>query len=398
MCPNKRLPKYPDFADLIDDNRIYVDKTDLLAKFVGDPGPFFIVRPRRFGKSTLVSTLYELFAHGLTRFQGLKFEKAYEEKMLRETGVSTPWSNQTYKVIRLDFSSCKKFYTFEKFQSSFLDLLTEQLDEANIAYDVNISAPVELFSDVLDDAQVKGEQYVLLIDEYDAPFTASFDKPALFAKVREMLSLFYARIKSRSKSLRFTFITGICYYAHVSMFSGFNAVTDLTLDSKYGALLGYTQEELESYFSHYLDNAVEVLNAKYAEQNLKHTYTRAQLLADLKQNYDGYSFDEECQYHVYNPWSIIKFLESPHRKFQTYWFDTGGFMPTLLVKYIENTVEATQQEHYDLNLLLDLDTTYNKTSEDLLPKAENLSTINPFAILYQAGYFTIKKKFSTNSF
>ncbi len=79
MCANKQLPKYPDFADLIDDNRIYVDKTDLRAKFVGDPDPFFISRPRRFGKSTLISTLYELFANGLKRFQGLKFEQAYEE-------------------------------------------------------------------------------------------------------------------------------------------------------------------------------------------------------------------------------------------------------------------------------------------------------------------------------
>ncbi len=400
MNVTKDLPDSPSFAYLIDNNCIYVDKTDIIAKFVKRKGPFFIARPRRFGKSTLISTLYELFAHGLTRFHGLKFEKAYEEHELQMNGVATPWSNKTYKVIRLDFSRCKDFSTFEKFQSSFLRRLTKQLNKLDIAYDVNILDPVDLFSDVLDDADEMGEEYVLLIDGYDAPFTASFDNPKLCAKVRETLSEFYAMIKSQHEGLRFTFITGICYYSHVSMFSGFNVVTDLTLNSEYGALLGYTQEELESYFSKYLDNAVEVLDAKFARQNSQQSqpYTRAQLLADLKQNYDGYCFDEEYQYHVYNPWSIIKFLESPHREFKAYWFDTGSFMPTLLAKYIKNTVKSTQKNNYDLNLLLDLDTTCNQTSEELLPKVENLSTINPFAMLYQAGYFTIRAKVSTDSF
>ncbi len=226
------------------------------------------------------------------------------------------------------------------------------------------------------------EQYVLLIDEYDAPLTASYDNKKKFKAIRNIIYDFYLTTKRYAGKFRFVFITGVCYYAHVSMFSGFNVVTDLTLDSTYGALLGYTQEELESNFSEYLDNAVTVLNAQYAKQNPQQAqpYTHAQLLVDLKKNYDGYCFDEECQYHVYNPWSIIKFLESPHRKFKDYWFVSGSFMPTMLAKYIKNILHKASSQNVtentnndaiinnstledsstDLNLLLDLNATVVK--------------------------------------
>ncbi len=390
---DKFLPDSSNFAELIGNNKIYVDKTALIARFVQEKGPFFISRPRRFGKSTLISTLYELFAHGLTKFQGLKFEQAY-----KEINRNHSWPNKTYKVIRLDFSEFREFDTASEFKTRFKNKLIEALENNHLPLGkMTLEEPADFFSSALDKAK---EQYVLLIDEYDAPLTASYDNDKKFEAVRKIISSFYLNIKSHLGNFRFIFITGVCYYAHVSMFSGFNIATDLTLSSTYGALLGYTQEELESYFSEYLNNAVEVLNTKYAKQNPQQAqpYTREQLLADLKRHYDGYCFDSDNQYRLYNPWSIIQFLKDPIQEFKAYWFDTGGFMPTLLEKYITNTFEATQQGHYDLNLLLDLDTTCNQTSEKLLPKVEKLSTINPFAMLYQAGYFTIREKVSTNSF
>ncbi len=123
----KELPDSPDFADLIDNNRIYVDKTDIIAKLVKRKGPFLIVRPRRFGKSTLISTLYELFAHGLTRFNGLKFEQAY-----KEVNRNHSWPNKTYKVIRLDFSEFREFATALDFKTRFKDKLIEALENNNL--------------------------------------------------------------------------------------------------------------------------------------------------------------------------------------------------------------------------------------------------------------------------
>ena len=143
--------------------------------------------------------------------------------------------------------------------------------------------------------------YVLLIDEYDAPLTAAMGDKEEFERRRRVLSNFFSTIKAYSGKFRFIFITGVTRYSNTSIFSAFNNIEDISFNPAYGALVGYTQEELEHYFKDYIEYAAKALNRK--EKTCKYTYEF--ILDELKNNYDGYSFDEDNEWHVYNPWSIL---------------------------------------------------------------------------------------------
>ncbi len=367
----KQLPDTTDFGELIDNNCIYVDKTAIINQFASKKGPFFISRPRRFGKSTLINTLHELFSHGLEKFKGLEIEPL--------------WHDKTYKVLHLDFSS----YNFLS-EINFNDYFYEDLKQEflSIGLKVNDSTldtkiPALLFDNVLKN-NPSDQKIVLLIDEYDTPLSAVLNNEKEFIARRDILYSFYSKLKQYQGRFRFIFITGVTYYSHTSIFSAFNHLTDLTLDSDYGALLGYTSDELESYFSEYIDNAVETLNKKFPTER----YTHEKVVEELKRNYDGYSFDEDCMHHVYNPWSILNFLKSPHRGFIPYWVSSGGSTPTFLVNYLKQKLKKYNAD--ELQSLLGIDSTVNKDTDSLYPSIENISNIDLFAILYQAGYFCIK--------
>ncbi len=365
----KQLPDTTDFGELIDNNCIYVDKTAIINQFASKKGPFFISRPRRFGKSTLINTLHELFAHGLEKFKGLKIEPL--------------WKDKTYKVLHLDFSVFKETPSIGSFNNDFIDSLRFSLERAGIEpTKEKVDFPAKLLEKSIENEDERA--VVLLVDEYDAPLTAVLNDSNEFEDRRKILSNFYFTVKSFQVKFRFIFITGVTYYSHTSIFSAFNHLTDLTLDSDYGALLGYTSDELESYFSEYIDNAVETLNRKFPTER----YTHEKVVEELKRNYDGYSFDEDCMHHVYNPWSILNFLKSPHRGFIPYWVSSGGSTPTFLVNYLKQGLKKYNSN--ELQSLLSIDSTVNKDTDSLYPSIENIANINLFAILYQAGYFCIK--------
>ena len=368
----KLLPNSCDFRDLIDNNRIYVDKTALISQIAKDEkGPYFISRPRRFGKSTLINTLHELFAHGLEKFKGLEIEPL--------------WKDKTYKVLHLDFSS----YNFSS-EINFNDYFYEDLKQEflSIGLKVNDSTldtkiPALLVDNVLKN-NPSDQKIVLLIDEYDTPLSAVLNNEKEFIARRDILHSFYSKVKQYQGRFRFIFITGVTYYSHTSIFSAFNHLKDLTLSTKYGALLGYTTEELEKYFYEYIDNAATVLN----EENDTDAYDHAMVVEELQRNYDGYSFDRKCKAHVFNPWSIINFLESPEDGFIPYWVSSGGATPTFLVNYLKQGLKKYNSN--ELQSLLSIDSTVNKDTDSLYPSIENIANIDLFAILYQAGYFCIK--------
>ena len=368
----KQLPDTTDFGELIDNNCIYVDKTAIINQFASKKGPFFISRPRRFGKSTLINTLHELFAHGIEKFKGLVIEPL--------------WKDKTYKVLHLDFSLFKETPSNGLFNKDFMDSLRFSLQRAGIEpTKEKVDFPAKLLEKSIENEDERA--VVLLVDEYDAPLTAVLNDSSEFEDRRKILFNFYMTVKSFQVKFRFIFITGVTYYSHTSIFSAFNHLTDLTLDSDYGALLGYTSDELESYFSEYIDNAVETLNRKFPTER----YTHEKVVEELKRNYDGYSFDEDCMHHVYNPWSILNFLKSPHRGFIPYWVSSGGSTPTFLVNYLKQKLKKYNAD--ELQSLLGIDSTVNKDTDSLYPSIENISNIDLFAILYQAGYFCIKSAF-----
>ena len=360
------------FSDFVAKSKIYVDKTDLIANLARFDAPIFLSRPRRFGKSTLVSTFQELFSNGLEKFKDLKI------------GTEGLWNDKTYKVIHLDLSLIK-----ENTQKSFEEALLTQLKIACEATNDNLK-PVLYSAATYLQLFLKhntDNQYVLLIDEYDAPLTAAMADKEEFEKRRSVLSEFFLTVKSYSSKFRFIFITGVTRYSNTSIFSAFNNIKDISFNPTYGAIVGYTQEELEHYFGDYIKNAAVALNEK--EKTDKYTYEI--ILNELKNNYDGYSFDEECEHHVYNPWSILNFLSEPQRGFKPYWLETGGAKPSLLVNYL-NTFINKKIQKTELVDYLDLDFTTATSTSELSPSISSIEDEDfPFfAILYQAGYFTIK--------
>ena len=295
------------------------------------------------------------------------------------------WHDKTYKVLHLDFSSynfLSEFifndYFYEDLKQEFLSIGLKVNDST-----LNTKIPALLVDNVLKN-NPSDQKIVLLIDEYDTPMSAVLNNEKEFIARRDILHGFYSKVKQYQGRFRFIFITGVTYYAHTSIFSAFNNLTDLTLDSDYGALLGYTSEELEKYFSEYIDNAVVTLNKKFPTER----YTHEKVVEELKRNYDGYSFDEDCMHHVYNPWSILNFLKSPHRGFIPYWVVSGGSTPTFLVNYLKQGLEKYNAD--ELQSLLQIDSTVDKVSSKLYPTIDNIAKIDLFAILYQAGYFCIK--------
>ncbi len=341
--------------------KIYVDKTELIFSLAMDCNCYFISRPRRFGKTLLISTFASLFEHGLKYFDGLKLDKQYRKFWEKE---------QTYKVLRLDFSLCSTFSNVEEFLIAFENQLSNALIESGLSLpkkNWEQDTLVSRFDRLLNG--LNNASLVLLIDEYDAPLNHCLDNEKLFSEVRDELYAFYLDVKKQSPKMRFVFMTGISKYKNLGIFSGTNHFTDLSLMSDYGTLLGYTKEEVEEYFSPFVENAAKVLNISYED-----------CIKKMATYYDGYCFDSNASTHVFTPWSVLNFLRYPQNGFNNYWYESGG-QPSVLLNYIKKhslcTPDAYGREQ--------------RISIRELDSSCELGEINDLALLFQAGYLSIKK-------
>ena len=355
-CNLKPLPLgTSDFAALRNERQIYVDKTALVYEIASKRQKFFLSRPRRFGKSLLISTFESLFKYGLRDFKGLAIEKLW-----KDTG--------TYKVVRLDFSRIKNFSSVEEFSLRLTSVLSRAFSNCGFAYRED---PIETVSDQISDwlNTIPLNSLVLLIDEYDAPLTACLNNAELFEKVRTELSNFYATLKSNDGAVRFFFMTGITKFSKTSIFSELNNFSDLTLDVDFGTLLGYTHDEVEQYFGAYLDRASELLNKP-----------RKELLSELTNCYDGFCFERSATQHVFSPWSLLKFLSSPRNGLIDYWFESGG-RPSALLEYLKShSLRAPEEYGKEKSLAL-----------STLTASSDSKAISDLALLTQAGYLTLKR-------
>lgn len=212
-------------------------------------------------------------------------------------------------------------------------------------------------------------ELVLLIDEYDAPLTHCLDKPELFEEVRATMSELFLTLKSHEGRLRFFFMTGITKLSNTSIFCAFNNLQDISLDPFYGALLGYTEDEISKYFSSYIAQAAKAL-----------LVSPDKVRSELKDYYDGFSFDERAHHHVYCPWSVLNFLNRPDRGFQNYWYSSGG-QPSVLMKYLSNHALSQPITYAEVREL--------RLSE--LNAARQYDDIGLDVLLTQAGYYTIRE-------
>lgn len=349
------------FADLREEGQIYVDKTDMVAQIARNKRKFAVFRPRRFGKSLLVSTFESLFRDGLKDFRGLKIEKL--------------WTDKTYDVVRLDFSCVRRFLSASQYQEDFKCLLIEAFGNAGFEYDpASVLSVTYQLSQWLQKRPLSS--LVILVDEYDAPLTDALNEPETFDFIRGLLADFYAKIKRNQGALRFFFLTGIAKFQNANIFSELNDVIDLSLRPEYGTLLGFTQEEIETAFSPYLQKAAAALHL-----------TPAKVMTQLTTHYDGYCFERTATKHVYSPWSVLNFLDDPTEGFANYWYSSAG-EATMLMRYLESHRLAAP-EHYAEPMAVSYDTLYS-------PKS--LATMPASVLLTQTGYLTIRSVTSNGVF
>ena len=342
-----------DFRIMREDGFRYVDKTALLYPLVtrGRDSFFFISRPRRFGKSLMLSTLECLFRGERELFKGLAIDK-----------MDYDWAE--YPILHSNFGTMD-VTTFEAFQAGFVARVQEVLEDAKVTYNPTL-APNDNFSRAIKTlARERGKPVVILIDEYDAPVGQALNDIAKATAIRAKLSAFYGEIKNNVGNIRFMMMTGVTRFTQLSVFSALNNLTDLTMDERYATLLGYTDEELEANFGKTLHRHAEVMGLSYEDYREK-----------LRWWFNGYRFSPDCEDKVYNPYAIGQTLGALKRRFIGTWIATG--QTSAVINYFTNNQLAEK----------DYENVEDVFEEDL--DICGLENIRPVAMLYQGGYLTIK--------
>ena len=335
------------FERIRKEDKLYIDKTEYIYRMAHTSGTyFFLGRPRRFGKSLLVTTMQSYFEGKKELFKGLAIEKLEKE-----------WTE--YPVLHFDMSGGKHM---EKEQLE--EYLHYRLQEEEKKW--GITKPVKgannRLIDLINTAYEKsGKQVVVLIDEYDAPMLDVVHEKEQLDMLRNMMRNFYSPLKYSEAKLRFVFLTGITKFSQVSIFSELNNIINISMNDEYAGICGITKEELLTQMSEDIDELAK-------SQDL----TREETIAELKENYDGYHFSAKSP-DVYNPFSLLNCFST--REFGAYWFSSGT--PTYLIKMMRKfKVMPTN-----------ISRMYAKSSAFDAP-TENMTAITP--LLYQSGYLTIK--------
>ena len=351
-----------DFDRIIEGGYVYVDKTDRLYE-LAKPGAdviYYLPRPRRFGKSLMISTLKALFRGRRELFRGLKIEQ-----------TDWDWEKEVYPVVHLDMSKTSSA-TAADFNSKLNTVLRFICQDLDAPYDPKKGAAENfiVLLETLPKTSPNGK-YVLLIDEYDAPITGLLDSDegsAELPRMRKALHDFYVQAKSHCGDMRFLMVTGVSKFAKTSIFSAFNNPKDLTLDARVADLLGYTHEEMETYFHEHIQ--------AFADTN---GFTYEEAFGGLLRRYDGYQFSHRRMVEIVNPVSLGNALAN--LDFGNYWEATAG--STLIFDALKAKNAAP----------IDFACEFNVSTLDA-PDALTASTV---ALLYQGGYLTIDKRIDSET-
>ncbi|MGB1311850.1 MAG: ATP-binding protein [Leucothrix sp.] len=331
----KKLPiGIQTFREIRQDNHYYVDKTGLAVDLVNHGKHFFLSRPRRFGKSLFLDTLKELFEGNQPLFEGLLVHEQWD------------WSAK-YPVIRFSFG--RKNYSQ---QESLEESLNQQLTQFEHSFNTQrqFDDTGSRFADLIEQVHAISQlPVVVLIDEYDKPILDALQTPEVAKANRDFLRGFYGTIKDYDSHIKFSFLTGVSKFSKVSLFSGLNNLTDITLDPRYSALCGYTDDDVDTVFAPELEGLDR---------------------EEIRRWYNGYHWLGEG---VYNPFDILQLFDQ--REFKNYWFETGT--PTFLV----DLLFARQVPTLKLDNLL---------SSSAMLSSFDVEQIDTEALLFQTGYLTIK--------
>ena len=336
------------FEKLREGGFVYIDKTDRIYSLAANGGYYFLSRPRRFGKSLLVSTLEAYFQGKRELFKGLDIENMEKD-----------WT--IYPVLHLDLSG-KAYSSLEDLDITLDQHLSKW--ETEYGLQTRYSKADARFKDIINAAyETTGHQTVILIDEYDKPIIDNLDNPELQEYYRKTLQGFYGVMKSMDRCIRFGFLTGVTKIGKLSVFSGLNNLRDISMLPQYADICGISGNDLHKYFGESI--------RELAEAN---GLTEEQCYAKLAEMYDGYHFCENSD-GMYNPFSLLNTFAG--KVFREYWFETGT--PTFLVSLLKQT-------GYDITRLAENDV---EIDSDMISGVNDYIN-DPIPVLYQSGYLTIK--------
>ena len=341
----KKLPiGIQTFSDIIKNNYLYVDKTEKIFDLVKNPkGGYFLSRPRRFGKSLLISTLNEIFEGKTELFKGLWIYDA-------------DYAWEKHPIVRIDFSKKKA-----EDRNDLKGFILYQLK--NIAQKYGISLDRDQYDEAFDELLTKLSginKVVVLIDEYDKPIIENIENKELAIEFREVLKGFYTIIKACDEHIRFVLLTGVSKFSKAGVFSGLNNLEDISMDIRYSSLLGISGQEMETCFERHIDQFAKI-----------EEITNAELVEKITYWYDGFCFSKSCT-KVFNPFSVLLLFKK--FDFSNYWFESAT--PSFLIKLIK-------EKRFDLSGLDGVNISESAFSSY---EIENLKII---PILFQTGYLTI---------
>lgn len=335
------------FSEIIGKNYLYIDKTGYVYRMTHSASKYmFLSRPRRFGKSLLASTLHSYFEGRKELFKGLVIEK-----------LETEW--MSYPVFHFDMSLAK--HVDRERLESMLNIQLYRYEEIYGRLDGEVMLNDRLTGLIQRAYQQTGKQVVVLIDEYDAPLLDVMHEDKNLPILRNVMRNFYSPLKACDPYLRYVFLTGITKFSQLSIFSELNNIKNISMDEPYAAICGITEEEIKEQMSYDLDLLAE-----------KMQITRDEVLAKLKENYDGYHFTWPSP-DIYNPFSL--FYAFNDGKFNSYWFGSGT--PTYLIEML-NKFGVLPSEIGGIEAV----------AAEFDAPTERMTSITP--LLYQSGYITIK--------
>jgi len=324
------------FSKIIEDDYLYIDKTELARSLIERYEYVFLSRPRRFGKSLFLDTLKNIFEGKQKLFQGLLIEKQWN------------WDIK-YPVIKISFSG--GIHSKEDLEEDLLHILKSNEERLELVCEDKSKAKY-FFAELIKKAFQKYQQkVVILIDEYDKPILDNIENIPEAIIIRDGMRDFYTKIKENDEYLRFTFLTGVSKFSKVSLFSGLNNLEDISLNPDYGNVCGYTQHDVDTVFAPYLEGID---------------------MEEVKRWYNGYNFFGD---KVYNPYDILLFIKN-QKMFKNYWFETGT--PKFLIDLIK-------KNNYFVPKFSGLET------DESLVNSFDIENLDLETILFQAGYLTIKR-------
>lgn len=350
-----------DFPAIRRDGKIYVDKTMFMHRLVSDLNSrlFFVSRPRRFGKSLMVSALKALFSGRRELFDGLAIDKE-------------DWKWETYPIIHFEFNDLA-VTSMDEFMQDLANHVEERLQDAGYVYDRskpphwNFGKAIETLAVQKDEEGIDVRRgVVILIDEYDAPVGHCLEDIDRAEAIRDRLSTLYSQMKNRTGNIRFLFMTGVSKFTKLSVFSALNNIVDISQDEAYASMFGYTEEELSSNFEEHLREHAVKMGRTYEDYR-----------AEMKRWYNGYRFSKSDPTTVYNPISVAYTLMRKEPNFAATWATTGR--PSMLMNYLrrEEVLRVNPEEMKGV------------VAAEF--EVAELRHLRPVAMLFQAGYLTIRE-------